>query len=493
MTKDKIKKKIYLYTNFLNFNIMKKEERASEEQLKAKARDISIKEANAYSLMDGFGLRYITPFANAIGVSNKYIGLLTSVPSLLGNFSQLYAPRLMEKTSRKKIVFTGVLLQSIMWLALIALGIFYFFYGLNKETTSILLVAIYSILIIFGAFPASVWSSWMKDLVHPGVRGTYFGRRNKIAGTIALACMFSAGFILDYFKHTKIFIAFIILFSLAFLGRLISSFYFLKQYEPKIKLEKGYYFSFKQFIKRAPFNNFGKFSIMLALINFATAIASPFFAIYLLDSLQFNTITYGYIFFTLVTIAAPITSLLFMTPWGRLSDRYGTIKIMRICSHLIPIIPLFWILSSFLVGKISMSLLVLYLIFGESLSGIVWAGFNLAAGNFIYDAVTRERMALCTAYHSILNGIGVFIGATLGGIIASYDFRLLGLTSLLFVFLISAVLRFAVIRVMIPKIKEVREVDHFHSDEEAIEKIIKVSPLGVLADLGTKITKPRPG
>lgn len=52
--------------------------------------------------MDGAGSRYITPYALAIGANNTQIGLLTSIPSLLGNLSQLFTSKIIEKTSRKK-------------------------------------------------------------------------------------------------------------------------------------------------------------------------------------------------------------------------------------------------------------------------------------------------------------------------------------------------------------------------------------------------------
>src|SRR3989338_11584143 len=90
-----------------------------EDKLKEEARKISLKEASSYSLMDGFGLRYITPYALALQLSRLQIGLLSSLPALLANFSQIFTPKLMEKHSRKKIVFLGMFLQSLMWLVLI--------------------------------------------------------------------------------------------------------------------------------------------------------------------------------------------------------------------------------------------------------------------------------------------------------------------------------------------------------------------------------------
>jgi MFS family permease len=103
--------------------------------------------------------------------------------------------------------------------------------------------------------------------------------------------------------------------------------------------------------------------------------------------------------------------------------------------------------------------IIIFFIIEEAISGIIWAGFNLSVSNFVYDAVTRERIALCVAYQGILNGIAVFLGATIGGIIASLNFNLLGLTPLLFIFLISFLLRLAVPIFLNSSMQEVRKIE----------------------------------
>jgi len=65
----------------------------NEAELKEKTKKMSIREGIASSVMDGSGGRYITPYALAIGASNAQIGLLTSIPSLLGNLSQLFTAK----------------------------------------------------------------------------------------------------------------------------------------------------------------------------------------------------------------------------------------------------------------------------------------------------------------------------------------------------------------------------------------------------------------
>jgi MFS family permease len=431
----------------------------SEKKELAKAKKISIEEGSLYAVSEGTGMRYITPFALSLGASNAHIGFMTSLPSLIGNFSELLTPRLMEKVTRKKIVFYGALLQAFAWLFIIGVGVIYFYLGVDSAIAPTILIVIYTLLVLFGSFLGPAWNSWMRDIVK-GKIGRYFGNRSRIVGGVALASMLVGGFILDYFKNTKIFLGFMIVFGLAFLARSISAFLFLRQYEPKLELKKSYYFSFWDFVKNITKNNFGKFVLFISLVHFAAAIASPFFSVYMLKDLQFN-----YLRWVIVIVASSVSTLFFLPVWGKFADKYGNIKVIRIGSFLIPFVPLLWLAPS-----LGISNVFYYLVIVEIFSGFVWAGFNLSSTNFIYEDVTREKMALCVAYFSIIQGVGIFIGASLGGLVSSSNFTLFGLAPIATLFLISLVLRFGVAIAMHAKVSEIRKVPKF-SIEKKIERV----------------------
>ena len=46
----------------------------NEEALREHSKYLGIQDACAWSVMDGFGLRYVTPFALALGANNRQIG-----------------------------------------------------------------------------------------------------------------------------------------------------------------------------------------------------------------------------------------------------------------------------------------------------------------------------------------------------------------------------------------------------------------------------------
>jgi len=396
----------------------------------------SIKDGAAASVTTGLGDNFVSAYAIALGATNFQLSILSALPALMPG--EWLSTKFMGKFSRKRIVLTGVLIQAILWLPIALLSLF-----LLKDIkhAPALLIIFYSVYMFSGFFIGPSWSSWMRDMTEGMERGKYFGKRNKILGIAGLTATISAGLILDWFKSREIvFMGFAIIFVAACVSRLISRHYLKQQYEPKLKLDDGYYFSFWQFIKKAPSNNYGRFAIFFASMNFATAIAGPFFAPYMLKTLGFNYIT-----FTIVNlIASTAATLLVMPLWGRFNDYYGNVKTIQLTAFLVPVIPMLWLVSPS----------PYYLIGLQVFSGICWAGFNLAAGSFSYDAVTKPRMGLCVAYTGTLSSMGVFLGSVMGGLLASYT--TISMNIYLFVFVVSGLARLTFAVMFSGNIKEVR-------------------------------------
>lgn len=420
-------------------------EKEKETVSREKTCRLSIEEGSATSIMTGAGVDYITPYALALNANNAQIGFLAAFTSLISPFSQIFSPTLMEKYSRRKIITISVSLQALMWLPILLLSLF-FQQNIWQKNLPVLLIVFYSMLSVFGAIATPPWFSLMGDIVPENIRGRYFGRRNKITGAVALITTVIAAFILDFFK-TKgvVLLGFSILFLLASLARFFSAFLLKKHFDPGLHLGKSYYFSLWEFIKKAPNNNFGKFVIYVSCMHLATAIAGPFFAVYMLKDLGFSYTTY-----MSIIISASIVSLIVMPFYGKFSDKYGNRELLKLGSFLIPFAPILWIFSSS----------PLYLIFiPQVIAGVGWAAFNLAASNFIYDCVTIPRRGLCIAYFSILVGIGAFAGASIGGLIVQH-IEIKFMNKFLFIFLISGILRLVTVIWGIRKVNEFRKEVH---------------------------------
>lgn len=409
---------------------------------KKRTMGLSVKEGGAFSVMAGAGDAYIAPFALSVGANNLLIGLISSLPALFSPIAQIIGARMMENHSRKKIMAVGTALQALMWLPIIALGLMHW-YGFSTAVPTILIIT-YTIYSIFGATGGPAWFSLLGDIVPARIRGKYFGKRNKVCTAVMITATVLAAFVLDYFK-TKglVLLGFSVLFFIAFIARAISAYLLNRYYDPPFKLEEGYYFSFWQFVKKAPTNNFGKFAIYTGMLYFTVLMAGPFFTVYMLKHLHFSYTTLMF-----VNISAPVFTLIFSPVLGKFADKYGNRELLKFGGIIIPSLPLFWLFS----GN------PWYLAFVPQLiSGLGWAAFNLAASNFIYDTVTPQRRGICLTYFNIFINAGTFLGAAVGGIIATYA-PIRFMDNLLFIFLLSGILRGLASIIMLPKIKEVREV-----------------------------------
>jgi len=400
---------------------------------KQKALVISKREGAFAAVNSGIVQNFIIPFALVLQTTNFLIGILSSFVGLIGPIAQISNSRLMERYTRKKIVLVSALIQILILIPIIVLGILFYF-DIFVDALPILLILFYSLYVAIGAVNAPIWFSWMGDLVPEKYRGDYFSKRNRLIGTVAIVSILIGGFFLDFFKtQGLVLFGFAILFFIAFIARFISIIMLSKQYHPNFKLKKGYYFSFYDFIKYSPKNNFGRFAIFVGAMYLAVAIASPFFTVHMLKELE-----YSYALFTVVNLSASVFSLMTLSFWGKFADKYGNHLVLKICSFFIPLVPFYLILVPSLI------------------SGIFWGGFNLSVSNFIYDSTKSEHRALCNAYTYVLMGFGGFFGGLIGAVIVKFvqvDF----LSNIfLFIFLISGIARYLVVFIFLPSFKEVR-------------------------------------
>lgn len=426
----------------------------------------SLRDGMAHSVMLGAGESYLNAFAIFLRGSALQIGLLASVPPLIGTWLQIVAISALEKVhSRKALLVHNALLQAALWIPIAAIP-FILPQGFQVWALLLLVTAYF----ICANLAGPVWNSLIGDLVPADIRGSFFGFRNKYSGMCTFGALLIAGKILDLFERWDwAALGFLTIFVAAFTARLVSA-KFLAQYEdPPFSIQESERFSFFQFVRRTPRSNFAKFVIFCSGMNLSAFIAGPYFALYMLRDLHF---TYGE--FTLITAVATLAQFLTMHLWGRLSDQFGNKKILTVSSIGVCIIPFFWLMTS----SVSWILVI------QTYAGFVWAGFNLAAANFMFDAVSPPKRARCVAFQGAINAAFVLIGSMIGSTIATYTPTSWPLQSAwntpesiyLRVFFISGVMRIVVAVCGIPLFREVRDVEEI-SHRELIFRITHLRPL----------------
>lgn len=394
--------------------------------------------------MVGGGEVNIIPYAIELKANNFETGLLSSLANLFGPFAQILGSRLVEKYHRKKIVLIGVVFQALSCFIFSLLGFIFLNYDKNVYLVPLVILA-YVSYHLSGSFSGPAWFSLMGDVVPEKIRGKYFSRRNKISGIFSVSATLISSLIIYYFQRFEIIYGFIIVFSIAGLARLISAYLLNKHHVEKMTFEPGHYFSLWQFTRKIRHYNFNLFTLYVSHFRMATTIAGPFFAVYMWKVLGLNPF-----WFAAVNISAGVFSFLFFPVWGKFADKYGNRELLRISSIILVFVPLFWIFNT---NPIYLILIP------QFISGAGWSGFNLSASNFIYDSTKPQRRAMMVAYYNLFNGVGIFSGALIGGLITQYlsvDF----INAFIFVFIISSFVTLMSIIFLLPTIKEVRESFH---------------------------------
>jgi len=419
---------------------MKKEATPLEEyQKKENSLKYSILDGSFYSIMESFTANFIRPFALVLKASNTFIALISTLPGLISVIFQFLTINYLNQLPRKRTIVIGAFLHGLIWIPIAFVP--YFFP--NKSNLALLLLLILSS--TFAAVINPLWSSLMGDLVPEETRGRYFSKRNAICGSVAFVFTFLAGLFLNYFSlYLGLLATFGIMFILAFMFRMASVYYLSIMYEPIIERKnKVKPVSFHNFFLGLKQTHYGKFTLYLCFMSFSVNIAGPFFIVYMLKNLQFS-----YLQFTIITLVSVVSTFVSMYFLGKLTDKIGNKRVLVVSGLLISLIPLPWIFFT--------NFYVLLLV--EVFSGIVWAGFNLSASNFVYDAAKPEEITSYVVYLNLLRGMAIFLGSLLGGLITGLDGFIFS-SGIILAFLISGILRLIVGLFFFRQIPEMRLVE----------------------------------
>ena len=416
-----------------------------------------------YAIMTGLGEGYLGAFAVFLRATNAQVAALLSLPQLIGALFQIVSAHVLYLVrNRKTIILIGVFGQALTWPMIVASGLWtdYRIFWL------ILWVGLYFVL---GNFAHPAWMSLMGDLVHAETRGTFFGRRNRWMSIASFSALGLAGLLLHATERWEAeAVGFITIFLAACTARLISASYLVRMIEPSDVPPPTVLFSLWQFACDVRKSNFGRFVIYTTLTHFAVAISGPLITPYLLRDLGFS---YGQ--FMCSSASVVLAQFLTLSPWGRFCDLFGNRRALTLSGALLTIIPLFWLLTTDFYAILAI----------QFFAGICWAGFTLSMGNFIFDTVTPPRRALCAAIYSAGNAVGMFAGATLGGLLVQIlpnaitlgTFSFSWQSNMTILFFVSMLLRAAVSLTLRSTLKEVRDVRPFQA-RSFIHILARIAP-----------------
>ncbi|WP_332445374.1 MFS transporter [Dehalococcoides mccartyi] len=358
---------------------------------------------------------FLVAFALALGASNFQIGVLASIP-FITDLLQIPAVWLVEKLRRRKIiVFVTWLISLLLWIPIALIPVIMEIPSAGAISMLLGLMAVRGIL---NALTNCSWSSWMRDLVPQQILGRYFARRLSLATAVAVVLGLSAAFLLDHWNTVGIGAlgySLVLLAGLIFFGLASPVF---TAFIPELKMPAiaGPQSSFTQTIA-TPLRerNYRQLMKFLAFWGFASNLAIPFFAVFMLQQLGLSIFTV--IVLTTVSEVFIVISLRF---WGPLADRFGSKTVLSLSTSLYLLVILGWTLTS-ITGRHVVLLPILGIL--HVFAGIAVAGITLTVGTLSLKLAPQGRATPYLAGASLADSAGTGLGALAGGFLADFFAR----------------------------------------------------------------------
>lgn len=446
---------------------------------------LSQQEAVASATMTATGDNFFNAFAIYLNASAVQMGWLMAIPQLFGALFQVLSAWLGSYLPRKPLVVGTAIVQTAVVVMLSLLAI-------SRSSASVTWLILLSVLYFSCInFIQPQWRAWMGSIVPQRRRGVFFASRTRLTMASSLGIFVSGGALLSVSARLdQEWLGFALLFALAAVGRGISSRLLGKMHDPDPHphpdTRKGFLQSMRQLRASLHDKTFRDYSFFVAGMQGMVAISAPFFAVYMLRDLQFT-----YLEYCLNSIASIVTQFLTLRFWGRVGDNFGNRLVMLISSVGIPVIPILWLFSAD----------HYYLLAVQMVSGIAWSAFSLSTANYLYDIRPHgSDFAVYAAMQSALSAVAVFMGAIIGGVVASMAPRIVdavpileGMRSPLFiVFVVTCLLRGAVALWFIPRAVEPR----VRKRPKLLQLVLRVSRFNAISGISLdwlSVTRRRDG
>jgi MFS family permease len=353
--------------------------------------------SNVFVLLTGGA--FVTGLALMLGASDFEIGLLAALPFLAQAAQPLSVLLPGVVGHRKRLALIGLTVGRQVWWLVVPL----LFVQASWPLTALLAVVTVSALSTMLVTP--VWLAWISDIVPAEIRGRFFGSRSARIAVTTLVFGILGSLLLDWSRgqgHVAAGFAAIIVLAAVAAGLasvVLSGVSDRPSVPPTPRLYQGGWLR--------PVRDFEYRRILRVFVvwNFAVGLSAPFFAPHMLVNLKMSFLLIG-----LYSGATSILAVASNRPWGKLIDRFGSRNVLTLCGAGIGLIPLIWLVPR--AGYLGI------LVFEAIYSGLLWAGFNLAAFTLPIDKSPRDDRAYYLAWFAAVTGLAFFAASILGGLLA---------------------------------------------------------------------------
>ncbi|MEH2162679.1 MAG: MFS transporter [Nostoc sp.] len=432
---------------------------AIRTSLKASTADSVL--AAVYSL--GTGGILLSNFLVELGASPVVFGMLSSIPMLVNLIQPLGAYLSERSTSRFQYSLRTHGIGRLLWLVLV-IGIVGVSLGvINTHHLVILTLLIVLFSNLLGGLGTASWLSWVAMIVPRRLRGRYFGTRNSAANLTNLICVPMAGLAVSHwYGGTLQGYGIVLLISIVLGIAGLGCQYFQVDMNPQSQntnqgkptqtseiqpeVAKDESSKVAQSI-HPPQNkltssvwknsNFLRFLVYFSFWNLAVNLSSPFFNLYMLDTLDLDV---SYV--TIYNSFQAAATLLMLILWGKLADKIGNRPILICIGILVAATPVLWLG----IGANHLDIW-LWLPLLHILAGGTWAAIDLCSNNIQLAIAPTQNQSIYFATAAAVAGASGALGATIGSFIVQFAqfggllglfalsslFRLVALVPLVFV------------------------------------------------------------
>lgn len=379
------------------------------------------------SASDNFAGSYVSLYALSLGANHAQIGLVNALPALLTNVLQIPFAILSDRLNRRKALWVvGCFGFRVAWLPIALIPLV----AVSPGAAVMTYLALLALRSAFGAAATPAWTSLMADITPRKMRGAYFSNRAILVNLSALAATLASGAVLRLFGDPLGYqVTFVIAASFgaaaAFVAAKFPDLDAPKRLRPASEAQDGgegadsekgrkaspgksqrVGFSVRELLDSLrKEKSFTSYSLASALWNFGVTLPQPLFAVYFVEVLGGSPSFWG-----VVSAVTFVTTVLGQRYWGGLADRVGGRNVLITSGTIAAVIPGLW----FIAFKPEHALWI------NLVSGLGWAGFNLAAFNLLLEVTPDKGRTTFVAGYNALIGLAHFSGPLIGGIAADF-------------------------------------------------------------------------
>ena len=336
-----------------------------------------------------------------LGANDFQLGLIAAIPVAM-NVSQLFISYSMERRRNRKFLFLFYgIVGRILW---VPIGLFpVLFPGLAGDARIWAVILLVTLVAGGNSFVNIAFGSLMGDLVPIQIRGRYFASRQRVYLFVGVL----SGLLVAYMVDSLGVKGYSLVLALGGISITLDivCFFFIhwpEMGEADTSADRTPFFRMLLEVFRN--KRFVRIVLFYTCFFFAVNVAAPFYNVYMIESLKMS--------FTQITLYTQIISnvmtVLVVTRWGRMMDRYGCKPMLRLSCVVCCVSVLPW---AFATPETAYCVLL-----SNVMSGVFWPGLDLCQQNLYLGQSPRLHRSMYVAvYFAVVNLFGVALANAVGG------------------------------------------------------------------------------